>query len=89
VKPRELRIAAEQIIDLCDPIFAENSTDDQADEAVSAIVDLINKTVTHETEELRAALDAMVRNHRYRFPLSGICHCDACQQASTLVNGSN
>lgn len=86
---QDLRLVAEQIIDLCDPIFAEHATDKEVDGAVADIVSLLDGLVTHETEHLRTALEGMVRNHRYRFPLSGICHCDACAEAAALVDGDN
>lgn len=89
VTPSDLRLTAERIIDLCDPIFAEHSTNADADQAVDRIVDLLSHAVTTETEELRSALNAMVENHRYRFPLSGICHCEACQQAAALIGSKN
>jgi hypothetical protein len=89
VKPTNLRLTAEQIIDLCDPIFAADATDDDADAAVKRIVRVLDKTVVSETEELRAALNEMLKSHRYRFPLTGICHCEACQQAAALINSKN
>ena len=89
VAPQDHRLTAEQIIDLCDPIFAEHSTDAEVDQAVGNIVRLLDLAVMSETEELRGALGAMVQNHRYRFPLAGICHCDACRQAAALVEGKN
>ena len=89
VTPTDLRLTAERIIDLCDPIFAEHPSDAEVDQAVHKIVDVISETVTGETEDLRAALGAMVKSHRYRFPLNGICHCEACQQATSLINSKN
>jgi hypothetical protein len=89
VFPRDLRITAERIIDLCDPIFAENSTIAEVDKAVDDIIDVLAEAVTHETEELRDALYEMLQSHRYRFPLNGKCHCAACRHAALLVEGDN
>jgi hypothetical protein len=82
-------ITVGRILDLTDAIYAEDSTDEAAQAATSAIQKLIDEAVLSETEELRGALAAMLRNHRYRFPLSGPCSCDACQLAENLLGGNN
>jgi hypothetical protein len=82
-------VAAEQIINLCEPIFAEDSTNEAADKAAFDIAVVLNKLVNGETEQLRGALGAMIEQHCHRFPLSGPCQCDACRLATFLVDGGN
>jgi len=87
--PSGLRLTAEHIVDLCDPIFAEHATTADAERAMIDIVAVLEQALVEETQELRSALDEMVKNHRYRFPLAGTCQCPACQKAATLIGGRN
>lgn len=83
------RHTVDQILHLADPIFDQEASDEHVENAVSAIEKLVDDTVTEKTEDLRAALAAMLKNHRYRFSIDGRCWCEACQTAERLVGGKN
>lgn len=78
----------DQILDLADPIFAEDSSDESVQGAVSAIRKLIDDAVATQTEKLRGALAQMLRQHSYRY-VNGRCRCEACVLAENLVGGNN
>ena len=85
----DTQFAVDRILDLADPIFRLDSTDESVANAVIAIEKIVDDTVAERTEQLRGALAEMLGMHGRRFRIDGRCRCPACFRAEELLGGCN